>query len=201
MINQTGGMNKRRKHCTIEMQEIVNLYFLETANIIPFQMAVRVQICSVLWGYGCYNRLQWIRFIFQCFFSTEHFNHFRQLLFCFVCSVWSIHIRHHVSLLFTKCHTMEMIPFQEHFLLKADKLISLFCAGSSLKARQVRKQTLLLWTAFSLLWLLHWCSTFKGFFSCMRIPVYSDFSKQESLWITSPSLCDSPQSPWLLGSL
>lgn len=68
MINQTGDMNRKRKHRTIEMQEIVNLYFLETANIIPFQMAVRVQICSALWGYGCYNRLQWIRFIFNVFF-------------------------------------------------------------------------------------------------------------------------------------
>lgn len=71
MINQAGDTNRKRKHRTIEMQEIVNLYFLETANIIPFQMAVRVQICSVLQGYGCYNRLQWIRFIFQCFFPQN----------------------------------------------------------------------------------------------------------------------------------
>lgn len=34
-----------------------------------------------------------------------------------------------------------MIPLQGHFFLEADKLISLFHVGSSLKARQFRKQT------------------------------------------------------------
>lgn len=132
---------------------------------------------------------------FSMFFSTEYFNHFRQLLFCFVYPVWSIHIRYCVSLLFTKCHTMEMIPLQGHFFLEADKLISLFHVGSSLKARQFRKQTPSLSTTFALLWLFHWCSTFKGFFSCIRIPVSSLFLRQESLWITSPFFCDAPQSP------
>lgn len=146
---------------------------------------------------------------FSMFFSIEHFNHFRKQLFCFVCSGLSIPIRYSGSLLFTNCHTMEMIRPQGHFFLEADKLISLIHAGSSLKATHslFPPSSLLfppsssLSTAFSLLWLLHWSSIFKRFFSPIRIPVSSCFSKQERLWITSPSLCDAPQSPWMLGSL
>lgn len=49
--NLTGDVGRKRKEHTAEMYEIVNFFFFffsETPNIIPFQMAVRVQICSVL---------------------------------------------------------------------------------------------------------------------------------------------------------
>lgn len=130
---------------------------------------------------------------FSMFFPTEHFNHFRQQLFCFVCSIWSIHIRYCVSLLFPKCHILEMIPLQGHSLLEADKLISLFHVGSSLKARQFRKQTLSLSTVFAFLWLFHWCSTFKGFcFLCKDSSVFT-FHKARKLmdYFSFPLWCPS----------
>lgn len=133
-----------------------------TPNIISFQMAVRVLICCVLWGYGCYNRLQWIWFIFPCLFSQNTLT--ISVNYCLVymlrmkhsCKVLCVIALHKV--LYHGDFSKQMIPCQGHFLLEVGKLISLLHGWSYLKASLFRNQTPSVTIAFFLIWLLCWCS-------------------------------------------